>query len=80
MELVNPITEVVTRVVDCSTRHLNYLRALEENLDKLEEEMVQLNERKEDVNHRVIAEQERLKKPTHQVQGWMQRVEAEKLK
>ncbi|KAF5189754.1 hypothetical protein FRX31_020659, partial [Thalictrum thalictroides] len=66
MELVSPITEVVTRVVDCSTRHLNYLRALDENLDKLEEEMAQLNEHKEDLNHKVIAEQERLKEPTHQ--------------
>ncbi|KAF5208396.1 hypothetical protein FRX31_002017, partial [Thalictrum thalictroides] len=76
MELVSPITEVVTRVVNCSTKHLNYLRALDTNLDKLEQEMAQLNERKSDVNNMVIVEEARLKKRTNQVNGWMQRVEA----
>ncbi|KAF5177995.1 hypothetical protein FRX31_032417 [Thalictrum thalictroides] len=56
MELVSPITEVVTRAMNCSTKHFNYLHALDTNLDKLEQEMAQLNERKSDVNHNVIAE------------------------
>ncbi|KAF5190500.1 hypothetical protein FRX31_019915, partial [Thalictrum thalictroides] len=81
MELViSPITEVVTRVVDCSTRHLNYLRALDENLNKLEEEMAQLNEHKEDLINKVIAEEEQLKVRTNQVNGWMQRVETNEVK
>ncbi|KAF5197984.1 hypothetical protein FRX31_012429 [Thalictrum thalictroides] len=77
MELVSPITAAVTWVVNCSTKHLNYLRALDTNLDQLEEEMAQLNECKSDVNNMVIAEEARLKKRTNQVNGWMQRVEAE---
>ncbi|KAF5186650.1 hypothetical protein FRX31_023764 [Thalictrum thalictroides] len=73
MELViSPITEVVTRVVDCSTRQLNYLRALDENLNKLEEEMAQLNELKSDIINKVIAGEEQLKVRTNQVNGWMQ--------
>ncbi|KAF5179328.1 hypothetical protein FRX31_031085, partial [Thalictrum thalictroides] len=80
MDVVSPITEVVTRIVDCSTRHLNYLCALNENLNQLEEDMAQLNERKEDINNKIIAEQVRLKEPTHQERGWMRRVAAKKLK
>ncbi|PIA31302.1 hypothetical protein AQUCO_05100082v1 [Aquilegia coerulea] len=76
MDLVNPLGEIVSRVMDCSTKHLNYLRALEEKLNQLREKMAQLNELKIDVNNRVISEESRLMVRTNQVNGWMQRVEA----
>ncbi|KAF5189730.1 hypothetical protein FRX31_020683 [Thalictrum thalictroides] len=69
MELVSPIIEIVTRLVNWSTKHLNYLRALDTNFEKLEEEMAQLNEHKSDLNNKVIPEEARLKKRTNQVDG-----------
>ncbi|PIA34093.1 hypothetical protein AQUCO_03900180v1 [Aquilegia coerulea] len=75
MDLVTPIIHVVSHVMDCSTKHLNYLCALQENLSKLEDKMAQLIELKSDVNNKVIIEEEGLKKRTNQVDGWMKRVE-----
>ncbi|PIA60107.1 hypothetical protein AQUCO_00400774v1 [Aquilegia coerulea] len=77
MDLTSPITALVSHVMDCSTKHLNYLRALGKNLDQLKDKMAQLNELKSDVNNKVIAEETRLLMVrTNQVNGWMQRVEA----
>ncbi|PIA26899.1 hypothetical protein AQUCO_08600049v1 [Aquilegia coerulea] len=75
MDLVSPIIDIVSRVMECSTKHLNYIRALEENLDQLKEEMTQLNELNNDLNNKVIIEEARLMKCTNQVAGWMKRVE-----
>ncbi|KAF5189658.1 hypothetical protein FRX31_020753 [Thalictrum thalictroides] len=61
MDLVGPIIDIVSRVMNCSTKHVDYLRAFDENLDKLKEKMDQLNELKSDINNKVIAEEEQLK-------------------
>ncbi|PIA30476.1 hypothetical protein AQUCO_05500029v1 [Aquilegia coerulea] len=74
-DFVSSIIDIVSRVMECSTKHLNYIRALEENLDQLKEEMTQLNELYNDVKNKVIVEEARLKKCTDQVDGWMKRVE-----
>ncbi|PIA34098.1 hypothetical protein AQUCO_03900183v1 [Aquilegia coerulea] len=74
-DFVSPIIDIVSRVMHCSTKHLNYLCALQENLDQLKKEMTQLNELKSDVNNKVIVEEEGLKKRTNQVDRWMKRVE-----
>ncbi|KAF5187625.1 hypothetical protein FRX31_022788, partial [Thalictrum thalictroides] len=79
MDFVSPIVDVVSRVIDCSTKHLNYLRKLNENLNLLKEKMVQLNALNNDVNSKVITEEARLMKRTNQVDEWMKRVEAKKL-
>ncbi|PIA29040.1 hypothetical protein AQUCO_06300008v1 [Aquilegia coerulea] len=76
MDLVSPIIDIVSRVMDCSTRHVNYLHGLEEKLNQLKEKMDQLNEIKSDVNNKVIAAEEQLMVRTNEVNGWMQRVEA----
>ncbi|PIA55319.1 hypothetical protein AQUCO_00800212v1 [Aquilegia coerulea] len=61
--------------MECSPKHLNYIRALEENLDQLKDEMTQLIERYNDIKNKVIVEEERQMKRTNQVDGWMKRVE-----
>ncbi|PIA34027.1 hypothetical protein AQUCO_03900137v1 [Aquilegia coerulea] len=61
--------------MECSTKHLNYIRALEENVDQLKDEMTQLIERYNDIKNKVIVEEARQMKRTNQVDGWMKRVE-----
>ncbi|KAF5178297.1 Disease resistance protein summ2 [Thalictrum thalictroides] len=79
MDFLSPITEIVSRVIDCSTKHLHYLRKLEKKLNKLNEKMEELNEIKSDVNNKVLAAEAQLMVRTSQVSGWMQRVEAKRL-
>ncbi|PIA25090.1 hypothetical protein AQUCO_12500003v1 [Aquilegia coerulea] len=74
-DFVSPIKDIVSCVMDCSTKHLNYIRALEENHGQLKDEMTQLIERYNDIKNKVIVEEARLKKRTNQVDGWMKRVE-----
>ncbi|PIA24910.1 hypothetical protein AQUCO_14800007v1 [Aquilegia coerulea] len=74
-DFVSPVIDIVSRVMDCSTKHLNYIRALEENLDQLKDEMTQLIERYNDIKNKVIVEEARQMKRTNQVDGWMKRVE-----
>ncbi|PIA34040.1 hypothetical protein AQUCO_03900143v1 [Aquilegia coerulea] len=75
MDLVSPIIDIVSRVMEGSTKHLNYIRALEENLNQLKDKMTQLNELYNDVKNKVNVEEARLMKRTNQVAGWMKRVE-----
>ncbi|PIA25088.1 hypothetical protein AQUCO_12500001v1 [Aquilegia coerulea] len=75
VDFVSPIIDIVSRVMECSPKHLNYIRALEENVDQLKDEMTQLIERYNDIKNKVIVEEARQMKRTNQVDGWMKRVE-----
>ncbi|PIA30428.1 hypothetical protein AQUCO_05500002v1 [Aquilegia coerulea] len=79
MDLVNPIVNIVSRVLECSKKHINYYCKLDENLNQLKEKIAQLNALNIDVNNKVIAAEARLMKRTSRVDEWMQRVESRQL-
>ncbi|KAF9594162.1 hypothetical protein IFM89_028819 [Coptis chinensis] len=77
MDLVSPIVDVVGRVWDCTAKHRNYLRGLEENLDNLRTEMDRLKDARNDIKIRVDAEEAaQMMIRTHVVDGWLNSVEA----
>ncbi|KAF5193017.1 Disease resistance protein [Thalictrum thalictroides] len=79
MDFVSPIIDIVSRLMNCCTKHVNYIRALEENLNQLKEEMDELNAVYMDVKNKVNVAEAQLMERTNQVNEWLQRVEARRL-
>ncbi|KAF5188720.1 hypothetical protein FRX31_021693, partial [Thalictrum thalictroides] len=66
MDFVSPIIDIVSRVMNCSTKHVNYLRVLEENLNQLKEQMDDLNALYMDVRNKVNVAEAQLMERTNQ--------------
>ncbi|KAI3941743.1 hypothetical protein MKW92_021600 [Papaver armeniacum] len=78
MDFVSPIIDIVSRLWSCSAVHRNYCCELKQNLNALESSFMKLKDRRDDVKERVHTAESNPTEPakrTHEVSGWLQRVE-----
>ncbi|KAJ9672980.1 hypothetical protein PVL29_026306 [Vitis rotundifolia] len=76
MDFVSPVLDIASCLWDCTAKRAVYIRELPENLNSLRTAMVDLKNVYGDVKEKVDREEERRKKRTRAVDGWIQSVEA----
>ncbi|KAJ9692296.1 hypothetical protein PVL29_011383 [Vitis rotundifolia] len=76
MDFVNPILDAASRLWDCTAKRAAYLTDLQETLESLRKAMEELTNVAEDVKNKVDrAEEDREMRRTHEVDGWLHRVQ-----
>ena len=76
MDFVSPILDAASRLWDCTAKRAAYLTDLQETLESLRNAMEDLKTVAEDVKNKVDrAEEDREMRRTHEVDGWLHRVQ-----